>query len=224
MWIAKFIVSCEARDRSLDSASCKAKIVSDHKTILVLRRAKPVCPAGLRLKHFVLTAGLLQPRLHHLALLGSAKLAASGRTEALNAQITSRCEAHSNLCRVQPRLSREAKAKTPLGANSVADSASLSLTTPSAKNLCCEAREKVPSDKDLYREARDKAPLGANSEAILALLKGRDLRCRAKLAFKGKTKIVALPCEATLSGEAILASPIAKQKALKAKPMISQLK
>jgi len=78
-----------------------------------------------------------------------------------------------------------------LGANSVADSALLSLTVPSANNLCCEAREKAPSVKDLYREARDKAPLGANSEAILASLKGRDLRCRAKLAFKGKTKIVA---------------------------------
>ena len=33
MWIAKSLVSCEARDRSFDSASYEAKIVSDCKTI-----------------------------------------------------------------------------------------------------------------------------------------------------------------------------------------------
>jgi len=40
-WIAKSVVSCETRDKSLDSASCEAKIVSDCKTILALHRAKP---------------------------------------------------------------------------------------------------------------------------------------------------------------------------------------
>ena len=47
---------------------------------------------------------------------------------------------------------------------------------------------------------------------------------KATLAFKGRAKTVASPCEATLSGETILASPIAKKKALKAKPRASQPK
>jgi len=41
MWIAKSIISCEARDRSFNSASCEAKIVSDCKIISALHIAKP---------------------------------------------------------------------------------------------------------------------------------------------------------------------------------------
>jgi len=99
------------------------------------------------------------------------------------------------------------------------------MIVPSAKDLCHEARDKTPSAKDLCREARDKAPLGANSKVILASLEGKTLHSEAKLAFKGRAKTVVSPCEATLSGEAILASPIAKKIAIcKAKPKASQPK
>ena len=54
-------------------------------------------------------------------------------------------------------------------------------------------------------------------------LKGRTLRSRAKLASKGRAKIVVSPCEATLSGEAILPLPIAQNK-VKAKLRVSQPK
>jgi len=156
--------------------------------------------------------------------LGSARLDASGKTKALCAQIASSCEANSTFCRVQPRLSHEAKVKAPLWANSVVDSVSLSLLASSAKVLSREARTKALSVKDLSREAKDEASLSANSEAILFSLKGRTLRSRAKLASKGRAKIVVSPCEATLSDEAILASSIAKRKAFKAKPRASQPK
>jgi len=168
--------------------------------------------------------------------LGSARLAASGRIKALSAQIASPCEANSTLCKVQPRLSRKAKAKALLCANSVADSVLLSPPAPSAKDLYREAKDKAPSANDFNREAEDKAPsandlsreakdkalLNANSEAILASLKGGALHSKAKLAFKGRAKTVASPCEATLSGEARIASPIAKKKVFKAKPKVSQ--
>ena len=111
-----------------------------------------------------------------------------------------------------------------MGANSVADSASLSLTAPGAKDLYHEARDKAPSAKNLSHEARDKAPFDANSEVILVSLEGKALHSKAKLAFKGKAKLVASPCKAILSGEAILTSPIAKKKAFKAKPRASQPK
>ena len=43
IWSAKSVVSYEARDRSLDSASCEAKIVFECKTISALHReATPV--------------------------------------------------------------------------------------------------------------------------------------------------------------------------------------
>jgi len=155
------------------------------------------------------------------ALLGNARLAASGRTKSLSAQIASSREANSTFCRVQPCLSREVKAKAPLCANSIVDSLLLSLPAPSVKVLSHEARAKALSAKDLNREAKDRAPLRANSEAIPASLKGRTLRSRAKLASKNIANTVALPCEATLSGEAILTSPIAKRKAFKAKPRAS---
>jgi len=54
-----------------------------------------------------------------------------------------------------------------LCANNIADSASLPLTAPSAKNLCREARDKASSAKNLSCDARNKTTLGANSEAIL---------------------------------------------------------
>ena len=100
----------------------------------------------------------------------------------------------------------------------------LSLTAPSAKNICRKARDKASNAKDLSREARGKAPLGANSEAILTSLEGRAMRRKAKLISKGRAKTVALPCKVTLSGESILASPIAERKAFKAKPRASQPK
>jgi len=118
----------------------------------------------------------------------------------------------------------ETKTRAPLCANSVTDSASLSLTTPSAKVLSRRARTKTLNAKDLSREAKDKAPLGANNAFILNSLEEKALHIKAKLSLKGKAKIVASPCESTLSGEAILASPIAKKKAFKAKLKASQPK
>ena len=82
-------------------------------------------------------------------------------------------------------------------------------TAPSAKNLCRD------------RENRDKAPPGVNNEVILASLEGKALHDKAKFASKGRTKAVVSPCEAILSGEATLASPITRNKALKAKPKTS---
>jgi len=115
---------------------------------------------------------------------------------ALSIQIASSCEANSTFCRVQPRLPREAKAKTPLCANSVADSVSLSLPAPSAKVLSREVRTKALSAKDLSREAKDEAPLSANSETIsasleIASLKGKSLHSKTKLTFKGRATTVA---------------------------------
>ena len=102
---------------------------------------------------------------------------------------------------------------------------SLPLTTLSAKKvLNREARTKALSAKDLSCEVKNEAPQSANSEAISASLKGRALCNRAKLTFKDKAKIIVSPCETTLSSEAILASPIAKKKAFKAKPKASQPK
>ena len=155
--------------------------------------------------------------------MDNARLAVSGRTKALSAQIASPCEANSILRRVHPCISREAKAKAPLCANSVTASVSLPLPAPSANDLNCEPKTKTLSAKDLSHEAKDKAPLGINSEAISASLKERALLSKAKLAFKGRAKTIASPCEVTLSGETILASPTAK-KAFKAKPKASQPK
>ena len=60
MWIAKVI------DRSLNSASCEAKIVSDCKTILALHRVKPRLSCEARPK--ALCANNHQ---HYWAVLGS---------------------------------------------------------------------------------------------------------------------------------------------------------
>jgi len=104
------------------------------------------------------------------------------------------------------KLCHEAKTRAPAHANSVTDLASL--LTPSANKLC--------------HEVRSKALLGTNSEAFLTSLARKALYNRAKFASRGKTKAVVFPCEATPSGEATLASPMAKKKALKAKPKASQ--
>ena len=91
------------------------------------------------------------------------------------AKIVSDYETILALRRAKPHLSCEAKARAPLCASNVADSASLSLPAPSAKNLCRGARDKAPSANDLGREARNQILLGANSEAILASLEGKAL-------------------------------------------------
>ena len=89
----------------------------------------------------------------------------------------------------------------------------LPVTALSAKKVFShEARTKALRAKDLSRKVKNEAPLSANGEAISTSLTGRTLRNRAKLAFKGRAKIVASSCEATLSGETIT-----KKKALKAK-------
>jgi len=124
------------------------------------------------------------------------------------------CKANSDLHRVQPRLSHETMAKIPLCANSVVDEALLPLSAVSAKKvLSRKVRTKaVISPDDLRREAKNEAPLSASSEAILASLKERTLLRRAKLTFKGRAKIVASPCEANSSSEAIPASLTAKKQ------------
>ena len=100
------------------------------------------------------------------------------------AKIVSDCKIISALHIAKPRLSREAKVKAPLCANS----ASLSQPTPSAKVFSRETRTKALSAKDLSREVKNKVPLSANSEAILASLKGGALHSKAKLAFKAELK------------------------------------
>ena len=103
---------------SLDSASCEAKIVSDHKTISALCRAKPRLSREAKAKALCANSEATAAPLKSSALFGSARFAASGRTEALSAQIASSCEANLTLRRVQPHLSRETKARAPLCANS----------------------------------------------------------------------------------------------------------
>jgi len=187
MWIAKSVVSCETRNRFLDSAFYEAKMVSECKTISVLHRAKPRVSREAKAIALCANSEAAATPLTSLVLWGNARLAASGRTKALNAQIASSYEANSTLCRVQPRLSREAKAKALLYAKSVADSASLPMIALSAKKvLSCEARTKALSAKDLSHELKNEAPLSANYGTISASLTERTLHNRAKLAFKGR--------------------------------------
>ena len=61
-------------------------------------------------------------------------------------------------------------------------------------------------------------------EVFLASIEGKALHSKVKLVSKGRVKIAASPCEPTLSGEAILVSPIARRKAFKTKPKASQPK
>jgi len=149
MWVAKFTIS------SFDSALCEAKTVSNHKTISALPRNQPRLPCEAKAKALCANNEATAAPLTSSALLGSARLIASGRTK-LSTLIASSCEASSTFRGVQPCLSREAKAKTPLGACSTADSASLSLIAPGSKDLCHEARDKAPNAKDFCREARIK--------------------------------------------------------------------
>ena len=135
IWIKKSnSVSCEVRDKSLDSASCEATIVSDL-TISAFHKAKP-------------------------------------------------------------RLSCEAKAKAPLGANSEATTASSALLR-SAIVLSRSAIAKAPSGANieattasevLSREARTKAPIGANRKVIAASFKSKVLLNSAKLAYSCRGK------------------------------------
>jgi len=110
----------------------------------------------------------------------------------------------------------QAKAKALLCAKSVADLALLPLIALSAKKvLSYKASTKALSAKDFSRDVKNEAPLSANSEAISALFIGITMCNRAKLAFKGRVKIVASSCEATLSGETILALLITKKLGFK---------
>ena len=155
-----FIVSGEAWDRSLDSASYKTKIVSDCKTISAFHRAKPRLPLEAKVKVFCVNNEATTTPLTSSALLSSARLAPSVKIKALSVKIASLHETNSTLCKVHPRLSPKAKVKAPL-----CDSASLLLPAPSAKDFYREVKDKAPSANDLSREARDKAPLSSNSEA-----------------------------------------------------------
>jgi len=74
MRIAKSVVSCEVRDKSLDSASCEAKIVSNCKTISALHRAKPLLSREAKVKALCANSEATAARLHHQhywAVLGS---------------------------------------------------------------------------------------------------------------------------------------------------------
>ena len=95
MWIAKAV------DISLDSASCEAKIVSDCKTILALHRSKPCLSRKAKIKVLCTNNEATVAPLTLSTLVGSARLAASGKTKAISAQIVSSCESNSTLCRVQ---------------------------------------------------------------------------------------------------------------------------
>jgi len=97
MWIAKSVVSCEVRDRSLDSTSCEVKIISDCKTIPALHRAKPRLSREAKAKTLYANSKANAAPLTSSALLSSAKAT----------------------------LSREAKAKVTLGAESEATITSL---------------------------------------------------------------------------------------------------
>jgi len=81
MWIVKSIVSCEVRDRSLDSASYEAKIVSDCKTISALHRAKPRLSREARAKALCANSEATAAPLTSSALLDSARLAAGDKTK-----------------------------------------------------------------------------------------------------------------------------------------------
>jgi len=99
------------------------------------------------------------------------------------------CEANSAVRGVQPRLSCEAKAKAPLCADNVVDTALLSLPTLSARKvLSCKARTKALfSAIDLSHEAKNEAPLSASSEAISVC--SRKELCYAELSSPSKTEL-----------------------------------
>ena len=114
MWIAKHVVSCEVKDRSLDSAFYEAKIVSNCKAILALHRAKPRLSREAKAKALCANSETTAALLTSSSLLGSARLAVGDKTKALSAK----------------DLSREVKNEAPLSANSEAIFASLTGRTP----------------------------------------------------------------------------------------------
>ena len=71
MWIAKSVVSCEARDKSLDLASSEAKIISDRETISALHRAKPRMSCKNKAKAFYANNEATVAPITSSALLGS---------------------------------------------------------------------------------------------------------------------------------------------------------
>jgi len=74
IWIGKSVVSCEVRDKSLESASCEAKIVSKCKTISDLHRAKPHLSREAKAKALCANNEATATSLHHQhywAVLGS---------------------------------------------------------------------------------------------------------------------------------------------------------
>jgi len=138
----------------------------------------------------------------------------------------------SALHKAKPHLSREAKAKSPLGASSEATLASSALLGSTTEALSLNARAKAPYDanseaitasKVLSCKARTKAPIGANNEVSAASLKSKALLNSAKLASSSNAKAqraqAASPCVACLQSEAILASPTSKKRSFKAKLM-----
>ena len=125
-------------------------------TISALHRAKPCMFREAKAIALGANSEATTVLLTSSALLDSARLAASGRTKALNAQIASSREANSTLYRVQTRLSREVKAKALLCAKSVADSASLPLIALSAKGvLSRETRTKALTVKNFSRKVKN---------------------------------------------------------------------
>ena len=74
----KSVVSCEVIDRSLDSASCEDKIVSDCKAISALHRGKPHLSREAKAKPLCTNSEAIVVSLTSSVLLGSAKLTASG--------------------------------------------------------------------------------------------------------------------------------------------------
>jgi len=77
MWVGKSTISF------FDSASCEAKIVSNHKTIPALRRANLRLSREAKGKAFYANSEATAASLTSSALLGSARHATSGITKAL---------------------------------------------------------------------------------------------------------------------------------------------
>jgi len=73
MWVTKSIIC------SPNSASCEAKIVSDHKTISALGRAKPRLSREAKAKTSCAKSKATATPLTSSALSGSARLATSGK-------------------------------------------------------------------------------------------------------------------------------------------------
>ena len=91
MWIAKSVVSCNARDRSLDAASCEAKIISDCKTISVRHRAKPRLSREAKAKALMCAKSIADSASFPLTVLSAKKiLSRETKIKALSAKDLSR--------------------------------------------------------------------------------------------------------------------------------------